>query len=223
MNTGHYFSLHSGRNFMPAATSVLNFARSDRDTLGGWASEGSERYSRTAKYKIELMQQAVSKTFESAEHHPLAEADDLDALGTFLKSCDILDEEILRTKTLLVSRTFLDVPSVDYSDSAAAPVNLVPEEFVSDESLDEALAAKEKLSKEKQQVWNRGRSELLGSDHKQTRAVVRANLEPGYDISYSGKKRIKVLHRLGQCFVLPGVDFYVQRIRRLYISRSQLL
>ena len=25
--------------------------------------------------------------------------------------------------------------------------------------------------------------------------------------SYSGKKKIKVLHRLGQCFMLPGVDF----------------
>ena len=85
-------------------------------------------------------------------------------------------------------------------------MDLVPGEFVQDESLDEALAAKEKLSKEKQQVWNRGRSELLGSDHKQTRSDIRANLEPGYYISYSGKKRIKVLHRLGQCFMLPGVD-----------------
>ena len=68
-----------------------------------------------------------------------------------------------------------------------------------DESLDEALTAKEKLSKEKQQVWNRGRSELLGSDHKQTRADIRSNLER--------KKKIKVLHRLVQCFMLPGVDF----------------
>ena len=157
--------------------------------------------------KTELMQQAVSKTFKSAEHDPLAEADDLDALGTFLESWDIPDEEILRMKTLLVSRTFLDVPRVGYRDSASALVDVVPVDFVPDESLDEALAAKEKLLKEKQQVWNRGRSELLGSDHKQTRANIRANLEPGYYISYSGKKRIKVLHRLGQCFMLPGVDF----------------
>ena len=49
-----------------------------------------------------------------------------------------------------------------------------------DESLDEDLAAKAKLAKETKQAWNRGRSELLGPDHKQTRAAIRANLEPGY-------------------------------------------
>ena len=131
-----------------------------RDMFGGWASEGSERYSRTAKYKIELMQHAVSKTFKSLEHDPVAEADDLDALGTLSKSWDVPDEETLRTKTktLLVSQTFLDVPRDDFPDSAAPPVDLVPGGFVPDESLDEALAAKEKLSG-LQQVWNRGRSE----------------------------------------------------------------
>ena len=51
-----------------------------------------------------------------------------------------------------------------------------------------------KASKEKQQVWNRGRSELLGADHKQARTVLRAELAPGYYISNSGKKAIKVLH-----------------------------
>ena len=155
MNTGHYYTPHSGRNFVPSATSVLNFARSDREMFGGWASEGSERYSRTAKYKIELMQQAVSKTLKSVEHDPLAEADDLDAFGTFLKSCDIHDEEVLRTKTLLGSRTFLDVPRVDYSDSAAAPVNMVPGEFVPDESLDDTLIAKENSRRKNSRSYSR--------------------------------------------------------------------
>ena len=129
MSTGHYHTPHSGWNFMPSATSVLNFTRSERDMLGGWAADGSERYSRAAKHKIEFMQRAVSMTFKSAEHDPSAEADGLDALGTFLKSWDVADEEILRTKTLLLSRTFSDVPREDYSDSAAALVNLVPGEF----------------------------------------------------------------------------------------------
>ena len=107
MSTGHCYTPYSGRNFMPTATSVLNFARSDRDMLGGWASERSERYSRTAKYKIELMQQAVSKTFKSAEHDPLAEADDLDALGTFLKSWDIPDENCGRRLFLSVEDSWM--------------------------------------------------------------------------------------------------------------------
>ena len=66
---------------------------------------------------------------------------------------------------------------------------------------------KKKIAKEKQQVWNRSRSELLGSDHKTSRAALRDQLDAGYYISYSGKKAIKVLHCLGHCFMLPGVDY----------------
>ena len=125
----------------------------------------------------------------------------------FLKSWEVADEEILRTKTLLISRIHVDVHRDDSADVSTSVVELIPEEFVPDDSLDEPLAAKGKLAKEQQQVWNRGRSELLGSDHKQTRATIPAELEPGYYVSYSGKKRIEVLHRLGQCFMLPGVDY----------------
>ena len=47
-STGHYFSPHSGRNFMPSAAAVLGFGKSERDILGGWSAEGSQRYTRTA-------------------------------------------------------------------------------------------------------------------------------------------------------------------------------
>ena len=107
--TSHCYTPHSGRNFMPTSTAVLGFSKSDRDMLGGWAAEGSERYSRAAKFKIGLMQKAVSTTFGSADHDPLAEADDLDALGVFLNSSEVSEEEVLRTKTLLASQTFTDV------------------------------------------------------------------------------------------------------------------
>ena len=36
-----------------------------------------------------------------------------------------------------------------------------------------------------------------------TRATIRSELEPGYYISYSRKKDMKVLDRLGQCQKLP--------------------
>ena len=49
-NTGHYYTPHSGRNFMPTATAVLGFSKSDRDVLGGWSADGSERYSRAASF-----------------------------------------------------------------------------------------------------------------------------------------------------------------------------
>ena len=49
-STGHYKTPHSGRNFMPSAAAVLGFAKAERDILGGWAADGSQRYIRTAKF-----------------------------------------------------------------------------------------------------------------------------------------------------------------------------
>ena len=121
-----------------------------------------------------MMQKAVSTTFGSADHDPLAEADDLDGLGVFLKSSGVSDDEILPTKTLLVSRTFTDVHQDVAADVPVEAIEQEPVELVQDASLDESLAMKKKTAKEKQQVWNRSRSELLGSDHKITRASIRA-------------------------------------------------
>ena len=50
-STGQYYTHHSGRNFMPSGTAVLGFSKADRDILGGWSAEGSERYRRTANTK----------------------------------------------------------------------------------------------------------------------------------------------------------------------------
>ena len=158
--------------------------------LGGWSAEGSERYSRAAKHKIATMQKAVSQSFTSSDLDPLAEADDIDALGVFLKSWEVPDQEILRVKTLLVDRSFTDVQRDDTTEVLGSQVELAPDELIPDEDF-----------------WNRGRSELLGDDHKQTKILLRAELEPGYYISFSGKKAIKVLHRLGQCYMLPGEDY----------------
>ena len=87
-STGHYYTPHSGRNFMPSAASVLGFSKAERDILGGWSAEGSQRYTRTAKYKIAQMQTAVAATFRSLEPDELAEFDDIDALADFLRSWD---------------------------------------------------------------------------------------------------------------------------------------
>ena len=55
------------------------------------------------------------------------------------------------------------------------------------DELHEDLALRKKLAKQKQQSWNRGRSELLGTDHELTGAAIRSEPEPGYYISKSGK------------------------------------
>ena len=74
-------------------------------------------------------------------------------------------------------------------------MELVLGELFTEDVLDEALAMKKKVAKEKQQTSNRNRSELPGADHKQqTRVALGAMLEPGCYMSNSGKKSINVLH-----------------------------
>ena len=147
--------------------------------------------SRTVKHKIATMQQAVSQSFTSPEVDPLAEADDIDGLGNFLKSWEVPDQEVLRVKTLLASRTFTDVVRDDSPDVPVVQFDLAPEELAPDENLDEELSMKKKASEEKQQVWNRGRSELLGADHEQARTLLRAELAPGYFFPARARKQSK--------------------------------
>ena len=202
--TSHYYTHHSGRNFMPTATAVLGFSKSDQDMLGGWAAEGSERYSRAAKFKIGMMQKAEFPRPSKAQITTLW----LRRMIWMRWVCSSTPRRYPRKKSIArrlswQSRTFTDVHRDVASDVLVDAVEQEPVELLQDESLDESLAMRKKTAKEKQKVWNRSRSELLGSDHKITRVSIRDQLEPGYYISCSGKKAIKVLHRLGHCFMLP--------------------
>ena len=205
-STGHYYTPHSGRNFMPSAASVLGFSKSERDILGGWSAEGSQRYTRTAKYKIAQMQTAVASTFKNPEPDQLAEADDIDSLADFLRSWDVPEESIRKSLKILCLRSYAELERSDSPEIIPVDCDLVPGELALD-NLDEDAEVRKKLSKEKQQAGNRGRTELLGSDHKQARFEIRSQLQDGYYISHSGKKAIRVVHCLGRCYMLPGVDY----------------
>ena len=44
-----YWTPHTGRNFVRSATTALGQSKEDRDIMGGWWAQGSDRYSRVAK------------------------------------------------------------------------------------------------------------------------------------------------------------------------------
>ena len=111
-STGHYYTPHSGRKFMPSGTAVLGFSKVDRDILGGWSAEGSERFTRTAKFKIAQMQSAIAATFRNPDSDQLGEARDIDDLADFLRTWEIPEKSILRTKKILCSRTFSDLERI---------------------------------------------------------------------------------------------------------------
>ena len=50
---------HSGRAFLPSATAMLGYEKSDRDFLGGWTAQGIDRYARVSRTKVTNMQKAV--------------------------------------------------------------------------------------------------------------------------------------------------------------------
>ena len=136
--------------------------------LGGWSAEGSQRYTRTAKCKIAQMQTAVASTFKNSEPDQLAEADDIDSLADFLRTWDVPEESIRKSLKILCLRSYADLERSHSPEPSPVDFDLAPGELALD-NLDEEAEERKKLSKEKQQWGNRGRSELLGSDHKQAR------------------------------------------------------
>ena len=110
-------------------TAVLGFSKADRDILGGWSAEGSEKYNRTAKFKIALMQSAIAATFRNPDADQLGEADDIDDLGDFLRNWEVLENSILRTKKILCSRTFSDLERVTSLEPSAVDSELAAGEI----------------------------------------------------------------------------------------------
>ena len=98
---------HFESNFMPSASAALGHSQPDRDLLGGWGAEGSERYSQVAKYRVGLIQLEVDATFQLTDHRdPVPESDTLTALTVFLLEQGTGEAEQVRTLRLLASRRF---------------------------------------------------------------------------------------------------------------------
>ena len=52
------------------------------------------------------------------------------------------------------------------------------------------------------------RTELLGTNPRERRAEIRKSMELGFYISLSGKRKIKTLHLLGTCVMVPTIDYF---------------
>ena len=94
--------------------------------------------------KMQPMQAAVARTFMNPEPDPLGEANEKDSLGEFLKTWDVPEKEVLRSKKVLTTRTFSDVERTDPSATPKIDIELVAGEIHVDDELDEELAMKKK-------------------------------------------------------------------------------
>ena len=58
----HFWNPHSGRNYLPSAADALNVDKSDRDMLGGWTAQESDRYNRVARLRSQRLSPTVRNT-----------------------------------------------------------------------------------------------------------------------------------------------------------------
>ena len=83
--TCHFWSPHSG-NFLPNAAGALKVEKSDRDMLGGWMAQESDRCNRVARVTIQSVQARVASTFsDQSDHDPLHESDAIEEICFFLQ------------------------------------------------------------------------------------------------------------------------------------------
>ena len=139
---------------------------------------------------------------------PLAEAETLAQLDSFLCVQGVPEEERSRCSKLLEGGVRTDVPR--------APDELTREE--EEPAVSEAPKPEEVAVQVLQEPQHKGRQgealvydvhrmSVLGSSPKEARSRIRAALEPGFYICRSGKKKVRTLHQLGRCYLLPGVDY----------------
>ena len=102
----HFWTPHSGRNFLPSAASALDFDKSGRDYLGGWAAKGSDLYARVARLKITNIQRAVVRTVnENAAGDHLGEAETTAQLEVYMTLRNAPPQSVITTLEKLASWT----------------------------------------------------------------------------------------------------------------------
>ena len=118
----HYWTPHSSRSYLPSATLLLDFPTLQRDCLGGWNAQASDRYVRTACRSIINMQRAFIRAVHSAKPDSLAEQDLADDFEEFLQSNRVPPDSIAKCLSNLRS----PIRSRDLSDTADQPAEDQP-------------------------------------------------------------------------------------------------
>ena len=185
-----FWTPHSGRTFLPSAA-ALGFPKSERDFLGGWCAQASDRYVRIAIRRITKMQRSVITALQSQSDDPLAEEESIRDFEAFMEAQSLdAAQRTLRFKSL---------------DAVKLVKALHGQEELTIRNPEETEDVQRTSKRRKGNA--EARTATLGENPKEARAALRSQLEPGYYVCLSGKKKIKTLHQLGKCYLLPGVDY----------------
>ena len=204
----HFWTPHSGRSFMPSCAAALGFEKSQRDFLGGWSAQGSDKYARIAKLRVGNMQKAVIRAIHTYDQEdPLGEAETSLALDEHMKGLGLREEQRQKWLDLFEQRE-RPRDGRHTEELEQEPVKGIPEDEVPmQEAETEEFPVPEPVQKKKRGGHASVRSQVLGVDPKQNRQLIRESYEPGFYICLSGKRKIRTLHKLGMCYALPNVDY----------------
>ena len=208
----HFWSPHSGRNFLPTASSALGISTQEKNLLGGWSARGSEQYNRLAKYRIaQTQREVVNRIWDKDAQDPLSETDSLRELAEFFRAQLIDETEMTRSIRLLSSRRYVETQR---------PRTLIWRRSV---------YSWKRLWKLMMISWNKAakrssmRNVKPGIRRRQgnlatiQRSIVQIS-EPLFNrvfyISISAKKKIRTVHRLGQCYHYVRYEYLGASLRK---------
>ena len=101
----NFWTPHSSRAYLPSATHVLSFPKEDRHYPRGWAAQASDRFARTARWKIVNMQRAVVQRIQDKDASRLAEEESSLLFREFLASKG-LSVEVVKASVLRLADCF---------------------------------------------------------------------------------------------------------------------
>ena len=121
----HFWTPHSGRAFLPSATTALGYPKADRDYLGGWSAQGSDRYARVSVLRITTIQRAVVSALGKPEcEDPLGEAETVQQHEIFLKSQGVSNTDRTKHLNMLVSK---EAAQLVHASETLAQVETAPD------------------------------------------------------------------------------------------------
>ena len=127
---------------------------------------------------------------------------------TFMVDSGVPQVEVERTMKLLESSNFKGCPRPPpVEPSHDEPMDQVETVMDGSLSLTDFDVPSETKKENLHTLYSTVRSGILGVDPKSVRNEMRLKLEAGYYLSETGRKGTLILHKLGACFAIPGLDY----------------
>ena len=189
-----FWTPHSPQAFMSTCCAALGVDKNERDYLGRWTKTKSDRYVQISRLVVQKLQLLVVST----------QADSFTVIEDFLKPREV-PQDLISQQLFRLTKT-----SVQRAPKAVGFYAFTAEEG-SLRMLSEDLAftvpqdpADREIPTPKKQPGRAACATI-----KKQRAQALEELPRGFYVCIAGRRKIRRLHLLRSCWMVPGVDFFV--------------